>query len=80
MVGLGVRYVGDVAVTPDTMEINGVRYVREKIWLDAERELSAVSSAIGSVRWMDLPDGGDVSLAEQVARMRDHIEWLEGGR
>lgn len=64
-------------MTPDHIEIDGVKYVRERIWLEAERELSAVSSAIGSVRWMDPPDGGDVTLAEQVARMRTHMERLE---
>lgn len=67
-------------MTPDHTEVNGVKYVRESIWLEAERELSAVSAAIGSVRWMDPPDGGDVTLAEQVARMRQRIEELEGGR
>lgn len=39
-----------------------------------EAELSAVSAAIGSVRFMDPPDGGDVSLAEQVSRMRVALE------
>lgn len=34
-----------------------------------QAEGAAVSKAIGSVRFMDPPDGGDVSLAEQVARM-----------
>lgn len=40
-------------------------------------ELSAVSSAIGSVRFMDPPDGGSVTLAEQVSRMRAELEALE---
>lgn len=40
----------------------------------AEQELSEVSRAIGSVRWMDPPDGGDVSLGEQVKRMRADLE------
>ena len=43
----------------------------------AERELSEVSRAIGSVRWMDPPDGGDVSLGEQVSRMRADLEAAE---
>lgn len=67
-------------MTPDTMEINGSKYVREGIWLEAERELSAVSAAIGSVRWMDLPDGGSVTLAEQVGRMRADLETAERER
>ncbi len=67
-------------MTPDRVEINGIRYVRESIWLETERELGLISIAIGSVRWMDPPDGGSVTLAEQVARMREEIEELEGGR
>jgi hypothetical protein len=34
------------------------------------RECAAVSAAIGGVKFMDPPDGGDVSLSEQVRRMR----------
>jgi hypothetical protein len=46
--------------------------------IDALRsQLSAVSAAIGSVRFMDPPDGGDVSLAEQVTRMRQALERAE---
>jgi hypothetical protein len=40
-------------------------------------ELSAVSIAIGSVRFMDPPDGGDVSLPEQVRRMREALSTAE---
>lgn len=36
----------------------------------AERELADIAAAIGTVEFMDLPDGGDVTLAEQVGRMR----------
>lgn len=43
----------------------------------AEAELNAVSAAIGSPRFMDPPDGGDVSLAEQVRRMRNALEMTE---
>lgn len=43
----------------------------------AESELNAVSAAIGSPRFMDPPDGGDVPLAEQVRRMRERLELLE---
>ena len=35
-----------------------------------DNELSAVATAIGTVEFMDPPDGGDVSLSEQVSRMR----------
>jgi hypothetical protein len=40
-------------------------------------ECDAVSSAIGSVRWMDLPDGGSPTLAEQVSRMRADLAKAE---
>lgn len=35
-----------------------------------EAQIAAVSEAIGGSEYMDPPDGGDVSLAEQVGRMR----------
>ncbi len=38
------------------------------------RECDAVSAAIGGVEFMDPPDGGDVSLSEQVRRMRAKID------
>lgn len=40
-------------------------------------ECDAVSSAIGSVRWMDLPDGGSPTLAEQVSRMKADLAKAE---
>jgi hypothetical protein len=40
-------------------------------------ELDAISAAIGSVRFMDPPDGGDVSLAEQVRRMAAALKASE---
>lgn len=40
-------------------------------------ELEAVSAAIGSCRFMDQPDGGSVTLAEQVERMRQALEAAE---
>jgi hypothetical protein len=43
----------------------------------AEAALADVSAAIGSVRFMDPPDGGDVSLSEQVRRMRETLEAAE---
>lgn len=43
-------------------------------------ELSAVSSAIGTVRFMDPPDGGDVTLAEQVARMHAALGAAEANQ
>ena len=36
-----------------------------------------VLTAIGSVRWMDPPDGGSVTVAEQVRRMRSDLEAAE---
>lgn len=45
-----------------------------------DKELSAIAAAIGGVRFMDPPDGGDVSLAEQVLRMRQALEREEKWR
>ncbi|RWH52194.1 MAG: hypothetical protein E5V72_01995 [Mesorhizobium sp.] len=42
-----------------------------------EEELAEISAAIGTVEFMDPPDGGDVSLAEQVKRMRSTPEAAE---
>lgn len=39
-------------------------------------ELNAVSAAIGDCRYMDPPDGGDVTLGEQVNRMRTDRDQL----
>lgn len=50
----------------------------EEAWLEAEAQLSEISAAIGSVRFMDPPDGGSVTLAEQVRRMRLALEEAEG--
>jgi hypothetical protein len=44
--------------------------LEQKLW----RELSEISSAIGTTRYMAPPDGGDVSLAEQVRRMKADYE------
>lgn len=41
-------------------------------------DLDAISAAIGTVRFMDPPDGGDVSLAEQVRRMKAALDAAEG--
>ncbi|TGP34051.1 MULTISPECIES: hypothetical protein [unclassified Mesorhizobium] len=43
----------------------------------AEGETGAISAAISSVRFMDPPDGGDVSLSEQVSRMREALDSAE---
>lgn len=40
------------------------------------RELSEVSAAIGTDAYLDPPDGGSVSLGEQVRRMRDELVGL----
>lgn len=52
-------------------------------WFEArvrelEAEVSGVSAAIGTTRFMDPPDGGSVTLSEQVARMRQAIDAAEG--
>ena len=39
-------------------------------------ELTAISMSLRDHRYMDPPDGGDVSLAEQVARMRKECDEL----
>lgn len=39
-------------------------------------DMDAISAAIGTVRFMDPPDGGDVSLAEQVRLMREENERM----
>ncbi|BCH33166.1 hypothetical protein MesoLjLc_50960 [Mesorhizobium sp. L-8-10] len=44
---------------------------------EVEREREAIAGAIGTARFMDPPDGGDVSLAEQVARMRAALDIAE---
>ena len=45
-----------------------------KAYHDCRTELNAISDAIGSVEFMDPPDGGDVPLSEQVSRMRAELE------
>jgi len=40
-------------------------------------DLDQVSAAIGTVRFMDPPDGGSVTLAEQVAGMHDALNAAE---
>ena len=40
-------------------------------------QLRDISKAIGGVEYMDLPDGGDVSLADQVGRMRTHADQAD---
>ncbi len=64
-------------------QIDHIRRERETLALNhlrAEAELTSVSIAIGSNRWLDPPDGGDVSLAEQVTRMRATLEKAERER
>lgn len=43
----------------------------------AEAELDAVAAALPGVRFMDPPDGGSPTLAEQVARMRSALAAAE---
>lgn len=47
--------------------------------LAARAELAAISAAIGTTVYMDPPDGGDVPLSEQIARMAKdaaRYRWL----
>jgi hypothetical protein len=44
---------------------------------DFDREMQEVATAIGSVKYMDPPDGGSPSLADQVGSMRKRIDDLE---
>lgn len=56
-----------------------MRRAAARITLDAQEKaalqatLDEVSAAIGDVRYMDPPDGGDVPIAEQVRRMRAEL-------
>jgi hypothetical protein len=47
---------------------------------DLRAELDRVSAAIGTDQFMDPPDGGSVSLSEQVRRMRVALEKAEADR
>jgi len=51
---------------------------QEKAALQAT--LDEVSAAIGDVRYMDPPDGGDVPIAEQVRRMRAELASVKAER
>lgn len=62
-----------------------VKTAHEKIAAIEERdaaltEIDAISSAIKSHRYMDPPDGGSVTIAEQVARMWEDNEALRTER
>ena len=59
------------------LALGGQQGEAEAAWLEAEAQLSEISAAIGSVRFMDPPDGGSVTLAEQVRRMRSALEKAE---
>jgi hypothetical protein len=59
---------------------NGRRALSSSAPAEAERELGAISGHIGRMfgaRFMDPPDGGDVSLSEQVRRMCERLKELE---
>lgn len=65
----------------DLLERDGARIAEleaeiARLCAEVERltaEQDAVSAAIGTNEYMDPPDGGNVSLAEQVRRMRDAL-------
>lgn len=44
---------------------------------ELRKEVAAAYAALGSTRFMNLPDGGDPTLAEQIANMRADLEAAE---
>ena len=74
------------AGTPCGSEVCDIHGTRQQLrGIDAKRagnralfnELADISSAVGTNRWMDPHDGGNVPLSVQVRRMRDELEGLE---
>ena len=63
----------------DEAEADAKRQHADKLSAETRADTleTAISAAIGSNRWLDPPDGGDVSLAEQVTRMREALESAE---
>jgi len=66
------------ATAVDTAAIRITLDAQEKAALQAT--LDEVSAAIGDVRYMDPPDGGDVPIAEQVRRMRAELASVKAER
>jgi hypothetical protein len=66
---------GDAQETRAAISASLLTLQQERDRLREEQE--EVSRAIGSVRWMDPPDGGSVSLGEQVRRVRVDLETAE---
>ena len=71
------RADGDIAGVPLTELVNPDGPEAASRIAELDGELDAVSAAIGTVRFMDPPDGGDVSLAEQVRRMKAALDEAE---
>ena len=72
------RWHSAYSIAHDQATANGSRAAElEAAWLKAEAQLSEISHAIGTVRFMDPPDGGDVSLADQVRRMKSALDGSE---
>lgn len=63
-----------LAVERDSLRDEPVRKDQEIRNLRAE--LGEVAAAIGLVEFMDPPDGGSVTLCEQIVRMRAEIDRL----
>lgn len=70
-------------VEPIIKERNDLRQrveeLEERQWQGMDDDLAEVSAAIRHTIWMEPPDGGSPSLAEQVKRMRNDAEryrWL----
>ena len=66
-----------LATTTITATPLQLSWVLGKLAEDARHQIDEVVRAIPGYRYMDPPDGGDVSLGEQVRRMAEHIEQLE---
>ena len=57
-------------------DLAALRAENERLKTERDSELAAVSAAIGTTEFMDPPDGGSPTLAEQVGRMRAELAAL----
>ena len=74
-----VCHCGNLVSQHSQSDNHGAVAMDERCHFEIERdkalaELADISSAIGSDEFMDPPDGGSVTLAEQVKRMREALE------
>lgn len=74
------------AGTPCGSEVCDIQGTRQQLrGIDAKRagnralfnELADISTALGTAKYMDPPDGGSVPLSVQVRRMREELEGLQ---